>query len=170
MVRRYRRALRSNKDKYSVEHAFGITPSTGWAEIQAPSDSYQTTWNSVLNVVPSTELQGMRKVKHFTLSFSNRDSAEEINGLMVYALVYVPAGYQAQPIILPAQGTTVGLYDGNQFVLSTGVLDFSGGPLRIRCPLSRNLNSGDSIQLILATTTNGGTQINFNVSFAITLQ
>ena len=50
------------------------------------------------------------------------------------------------------------LYEPNQFVMSSGVLDFSGGPLRIRSKLSRNLNSGDRIALALATpATTGGT-------------
>ena len=47
----------------------------------------------------------------------------------------------------PTYGSQLSIYEPNQFVLSRGVLDFTGGPLRIRTPLSRNLNSGDRIQL-----------------------
>ena len=48
--------------------------------------------------------------------------------------------------------------------MSSGVLDFSGGPLRIRSKLSRNLNSGDRIALALATpATTGGTIFRSNI-------
>ena len=80
------------------------------------------------------------------------------------------------------QGTTVGslavgtgtasasLYEPNQFVMACGVADFDGGPLRCVSPISRNLNSGDAIYLVVAnpSTTNGltlDTVIRYAVSF-----
>jgi len=147
----YKRKYKSG-DKYSVEnHAFVITTN-------ASGDGGQI-------VVPSTTLQGMRKVKHLTLSMAAPAGTANLD--VFWALVYVP------------QGTGVGtlnisggdMYEPNQYVMSTGIFDFNGGPLRVHCPLARNLNSGDSIALIIKNSTNVAS-INYHgvVRYAVTLQ
>ena len=173
MVRRYYRRHRSgNRDKYSIENTC-ITASefAQWTTIAAdPEINTQTSFQFVSQVVPSSDVEGMRKVKHLTLSFS---CPSEIK--LLYALVYVPQGYEPNTIRFPALGKGVSLYEPNQYVMSSGVLDFSGGPLRVKTPLSRNLNSGDSIALVLAASgltalpTAGYAPI-VNVQYAITLQ
>ena len=168
MVRRYyRRTPRSNnRDKYSVEQTLISAPAyNAWTEVPA-TDSTKLTRQFSISVIPPTSEQGMRKVKHFTLSFSNAN----MNGApLVYALVYVPEGYDPNPINVPIDGNAISMYEPNQFVISQGIIDTDAGPQRIRSPLSRNLNSGDSIYLIIAATSSAGTPI-ISVKYAITLQ
>nr|QIR82148.1 hypothetical protein [unidentified] len=169
MVRRYRGRPRiSNRDKYSVEHTVCVTPSSNdWTNVAA-TETTQASDQFHYTVVPPTTTEGMRKVKHITLSFSANGEA---GPPLLYALVFVPQGYIPNYIHYPLLGDPGSLYEPNQFVMSCGVLDFSGGPLRIRCPLSRNLNSGDSIHLVLADP-DQGTSVSYtiNATYAITLQ
>lgn len=165
MPRRYRRR-HFNKDKYSVEQTNIVTPNiTNWTQVAASSDFEQASYQFSIQVIPPVMTEGMRKVKHLVASFSN--SADT---LLYYAIVFVPQGYEPQPIHIPAPGNAVNSYAANQFVMSSGVLDFSGGPCRIRSPLSRNLNSGDCIVLILASVQASPTPINSQISYAMTLQ
>jgi len=169
MVRRYRRSYRPNRDKYSVENTIYFTPTAeNWTQLE-DSDNTQASKQVLIPIVPSTDVQGMRKVKHFTLTFSSGEDTR-----VAYALVYVPAGYSPNFVSIPQEGAlNVSLYEPNQYVMSSGILDFTGGPCRIRSPLSRNLNSGDSIALILGVpsgTQNGVPRMSVNVQYAITLQ
>lgn len=148
MPKRWKRAGR--RAKYSIEQTLVHPPITygsgsDWTFVdgdQMQGPSYQ--WN--VTVVEPTTIQGTRKAKHFELSFSVAD----IDDPIAYALVFVPEGYSANPIRVPAPNYYMTLYEPAQYVISQGVLDFSGGPCRIRTPLSRNMNSGDKIVLILA--------------------
>lgn len=145
-----RRYNRSGRDKYSVERSAG-TISVG-------------TTTTTTNVVPATTIQGMRKIKHMEISFSNTNTTLDS---VYWALVYVPQG--TTPNGLQRDGGS--LYEPNQFVIEAGVLDFTGGPLRIRSRLSRNLNSGDSIVLLTSTNvTTSSIEIAYVVKYAITLQ
>ena len=63
------------------------------------------------------------------------------------------------------------MYEPNQFVMNCGVADFSGGPLRFTSPVSRNLNSGDKIVLIMTNNTADTTaHYHYVVRYAVTLQ
>ena len=166
MVRRYRRS--APRDKYSVENTCCITPPiSDWSRIEG-DESTQASNQFKTVIVASNGIEGMRKVKHLTLSFSLPSDNK-----LFFALVYVPSGYEANTLNIPTLGSAVSLYDPNQYVMASGVLDFSGGPCRIRTPLSRNLNSGDSIQLVVASpvleTPNDNT-LSINCQYAITLQ
>ena len=156
----------SNKDKYSVEQTNIITPPPQqWTEVAPANETEQTSYQFAISIIPPTDLEGMRKIKHLTISFSfNADT------VLYYALVYVPQGYQPQTLHVPAQGFAVNSYKANQFVMSSGALDFTGGPCRIRSPLSRNLNSGDSVYLLLGTYTGTTQPVLAQVKYAITLQ
>ena len=162
--RYYKRS--SNRDKYSVEQTNITTPNiTNWTQVPPATDFETTSYQFSIGVIPPIQSEGMRKVKHITASFSN--SADT---LLYYALVFVPQGYEPQTIHIPSSGNAVNNYSANQFVMSSGVLDFSGGPCRIRSPLSRNLNSGDSIWLILGSVLASPTPVNAQISYAMTLQ
>ena len=165
--RRYYRRT-GKKAKYSIEQTMINTPANStWPQFAASLPSLAASRQIGFSVIPPTDVTGMRKVKHFTLSFNGSSDLFPC----AYALVYVPEGYEPQRLNLPEQNYAFPLYDANQFIISSGVLDFSGGPLRIRSPLSRNLNSGDSIYLLLATYE--GVEdftIIANISYAITLQ
>ena len=173
MVRRYyRRYPRSNnRDKYSVEQTIINTPTTSnWTPVPAVEGSTIATKQFAISVIPPTTEQGMRKVKHFTITVANGNASADL----VYALVYVPMGYEPNSLNVPEQGKAISMYEPNQFVISQGVLDFAAGPTRIKSPLSRNLNSGDSIYLILSTGTYESVTSNISyvctVKYAITLQ
>ena len=166
MVRRYyRRRSYVNRDKYSVENTVCTTPSSGsWTSVAATPETQASKQFSV-SVIPPSDIQGMRKVKHLTLSFSSESDTRYL-----FALVYVPEGYDPNFINVPLLGQPGALYEPNQYVMASGTLDFTGGPLRIRTPLSRNLNSGDQIFLILAQTDDRNTAVYLNIQYAITLQ
>ena len=168
MPRKFRRSYRnSNRDKYSIETTSICLPTT-WQELSLPDLS--VTFQTSIPVLQPTDTQGMRKVKHITLSFSCDKNPSPV----WYALVYVPEGYTPNNLQIPQLGYAVSLYEPNQYVMSSGVLDFTGGPLRIRCPLARNLNSGDSIHLVVGMPKSGTSTtiptIISNVQYAITLQ
>ena len=144
---------RGNRDKYSVEQSsFVITLGAGGQEGRV--------------VVPGVDFQGMRKIKHLTVSLA---SVGDTVGSVYWALVYVPAGTSAGTITTSATAA-VPLYEPNQFVMNCGVMDFSAGPVRITSPVSRNLNSGDNVALILASTTSNNFSVNGVVRYAVTLQ
>ena len=166
MPRRYRRRYFGNKDKYSVEQTVINTPNSNSWELLDAVGTLSATRQFVIPVLAPTVTQGMRKVKHFTLTFTSNVDLQP----MAYALVYVPEGYNPQRLNLPNGGFATEMYSANQFVISQGILDFSGGPLRIRSNLSRNLNSGDSIYLILATYDGVEAALVASVKYAITLQ
>ncbi len=169
MPRRYYRRRSANRDKYSIESTILYTsPASGWSRIAGVQGETQTSRQTSSVVVPSIDAQGMRKVKHLSMTFSS-----EADTRVLYALVFVPSGYGVNDIRIPVNGQPGSLYEPNQFVMSSGVLDFSGGPLRLHTPLSRNLNSGDSICIVFATPdseTLGETNLAVNVRYAITLQ
>lgn len=142
----------SGRDKYSVEQQAGA--------LEIPANSQAWTI-----VVPNSAIQGMRKVKHLTISVAHPES--QGIGFSYWALVYVPQG--TTPNTLNLTGTT-GMYEPNQFVMNCGVFDFSAGPVRITSPVSRNLNSGDSIVLIMTNSGSAATNVNYVVKYAITLQ
>ena len=148
--KRYRVA----RDKYSVEQtSFNGSVAVG-----------QTT---SFVIVPPTTLQGMRKVKHLTIN-AVLSSSSSIG--CVWALYYLPQGMTA-----PGLNLTSGqpLVEPNQFVMNTGVFDGEAGPTRISSRLSRNLNSGDQIILLVTpvtTSSSGNVPFTGVVRYAVTLQ
>ena len=175
--RYYGRRQTYNRDKYSVEHTniavpgFSSTSLNGWTAYEA-TDTDLASRQYEINIVPPSDLQGMRKVKHLTISatatYENEAPAIE------YVLVYVPEGYEPQRVRIPnvANGISgISAYDANQYIMSMGILDFNAGPQRIHTRLSRNLNSGDRIMLILVTTQSGlESSMLAQVTYAVTLQ
>ena len=172
MGRRYYRRRVVNRDKYSVEQtAIRSNNLNLWTHVEGGEYTGDSSQWSVA-IVPASSLQGTRKVKHLTFSIANSGTQNEDIPLM-YAIVYVPEGYAPRAIQFPAVDGAISMYEPNQFVMSQGVIDLSAGPTRIRCPLSRNLNSGDSIYLILATSYSNQhptTTYYVSVRYAITLQ
>ena len=175
MPRRYFRRRSANRDKYSIEQTNIVTSATNaWPPVEVPVEdtTRQNSKQFAIPIVNPLDTQGMRKVKHLTVSIANAGAGAESTSLF-YAIVFVPQGYEPQPISYPAAGYAVNNYEANQFVMSSGVLDFSAGPCRIRSPLSRNLNSGDRIYLILAVSSAASsdkTAFSAQVQYAITLQ
>lgn len=156
---KYKRRYRGSRDKYSVEQT----------AVRATVSGATTT---AVTVVPTTTLKGMRKVKHLTVSLSSSVAPTVFQGVY-WCLVFVPEGYNPQAMGIPTtENPSVDLYPANQFVMGSGVIDFDAGPQRISTPLSRNLNSGDSIVLLLrrADASEDSAPIWGVVKYAITLQ
>lgn len=103
-----------------------------------------------LMCVSPSNVQGIRKVKNFTLTISpglyDTESNVNLNFPIRFVLVYVPEGQNASDI---NTGTGINsLYEPNQNVIMSGAF-MANENFRIRSYLSRNLNSGDSIQLLM---------------------
>lgn len=140
---RYARAAAS-RDKYSVENKAVLIRYD-----QAVVSGSDLTGS--FDVVPSTAVEGMRKVKHLTVSLTNTATAAagvaNIDHFPVmWMLFYLPSGVAA-PVVPLGQQVGVDLNAANQFVMASGLADPNAGPIRITTPLARNLNSGDSILL-----------------------
>ena len=90
---------------------------------------------------------------------------------LFWALVYVPQGTTAGALNIATAGATPGsMYEPNQFVMNCGVVDPSAGPIRMSSPISRNLNDGDKITLLIRPTLDGAaTTVSLVVRYAITL-
>ena len=118
-------------------------------------------------------LKGMRKVKHLTCNLTQvvtgGSGGAESN--LFWALVYVPQGTTAGALNVATAGATPSsMYEPNQFVMNCGVIDPTAGPIRIYSPISRNLNDGDKISLLIRPTLDGAaTIISLCVRYAITL-
>ena len=144
--RRYYRSGVGGRDKYCVRQEAGqiVTSSAGggYAVIVDPAD-----------------VEGMRKVKHINISLASSTTAN-----MYWAIVYVPSGSTVQALS-PSTGT---FYPTPQYVMSCGVWDHDSGPNRIYSRLSRNLNPGDAIYLVVQA--NANSAFNYCATYAITLQ
>lgn len=109
-------------------------------------------------IVPSTTMQGTRKVKNINLKVVAQGNDSSIVG----AIVYVPEG--TDPSSLATQLDSQSLYEPNQNVIMSFLIppscerDASGDPTHVFSPntinlstrLARNLSSGDSIVIIFA--------------------
>ena len=82
-----------------------------------------------------------------------------------------PQGTTAGALNVATAGATPSsMYEPNQFVMNCGVIDPTAGPIRIYSPISRNLNDGDKISLLIRPTLDGAaTIISLCVRYAITL-
>ena len=152
--RPYKRARYAKRDKYSVQQK----------AVELATTSTDTTTKA--EIVPGSDIEGMRKIKHLTVSCSS----EADSGSFYWALVYVPQGTVPGNINVGATGAS-GMYEPNQFVMNCGVVDPSAGPIRFTSPVSRNLNDGDSIYLLIRNTSNSiAVTYSCVVRYAITLQ
>lgn len=154
MPRYYRRRYKTKNNK--------------WEQVQVVSYCYlHQNRQTTAVVVPADLSNGVRCAKHLKITLTtpyqglaDQGNINIANSLTFYwALVYVPQGYDPQEINIPQQiNSSTPLYDANQYIMSSGVATITTQPVTVRTPLSRNLNSGDSIHLIfysLAAGTSG---------------
>ena len=151
--RPYKRPRYGKATKYSVQQKA--------VELTTVND----TSTAKVEIVPGTDVEGMRKVKHLTVTVA----PEITDGANFYwALVYVPQG--TTPGDINISGTlSTGMYEPNQFVMNCGVVDPNAGPIRFTSPIARNLNDGDAIYMLVRNTTGGTQQYNCVVRYAISL-
>lgn len=159
---RYRKRRRYNKkNKYNIETNPGIITTAQWL-----SPTVETGFNFSYNavVVPSSSVEGVRKVKNLTISLAYSTNSTINQRTIYWALVYVPEG--TVPNYLNSSGD---LYQPSQWVLSSGILNTIQGKSRIYTPLAKNLNKGDSIYLCLGTEGSPTTvpQAPYNISYLV---
>jgi hypothetical protein len=96
-------------------------------------------------IIAATQVQGMRKAKNFTLKLSVPVP------LCLYALVvFVPQGTAPSHANSGTPLNPSSLYEPNQhLIMSTIVQPNMTSPIILRSSLARNLNSGDTLQLII---------------------
>ena len=146
MPRRYRRrrtyAL-SKRVRYSNE-----TYAAGAVVQWAKANLYKST------LIAGTNVLGTRKCKNFTLTLCLKSTADspDFTIPMYFALVFVPEGTEASA---PHVGGTIennilqatSFYEPNQNVIFQGLVDHNQ-VYKFKTRLARNLNAGDTIQLI----------------------
>ena len=153
--RAYRRGRYGSRDKYSVhQKAFSFTAQA------SPTTTAQL-------IVPSSATEGMRKVKHLTVNLT--PILDQDGGQIWWALVYVPQGTTAGSIQLATTAALSDMYEPNQYVMNCGIVDPTAGPIRFSSPISRNLNNGDAIVLLVRHTLGGNMDIRGTCRYAITL-
>ena len=143
MPRRYRRrSYRISRPLKAVKYS---------AETYAAASNAQFAANSLYKstAIPQTDVLGTRKCKNFTLTICTK-STQVIP--MYFALVFVPQGTEASQLHVGdqiAEGvlTPASYYEPNQNVIIQGFVD-NAQVYRFKTRLARNLNSGDTIQLI----------------------
>lgn len=158
----YRRSFRRS---YRRSYSRPVQPVRYSNETYNVTFQYQwaaTPTTASVTMIPASEVQGLRKTKNFTLNISqspttNAEGVVQFASSFIYALVYVPAGTTANAITIGSGNAAASLYEPNQNVICSGVCDSASGQLRISSRLARNLNSGDSVALILRPTQTSGT-------------
>ena len=144
--RAYRRGRYGSRDKYSVhQKAFSFTAQA------SPTTTAQL-------IVPSSATEGMRKVKHLTVNLT--PILDQDGGQIWWALVFQ----------LATTAALSDMYEPNQYVMNCGIVDPTAGPIRFSSPISRNLNNGDAIVLLVRHTLGGNMDIRGTCRYAITLQ
>lgn len=120
-------------------------------------------------LVSAAQIQGTRKVKNMTLSIST----SQISVPILCTVIYVPQGTEAGSLSINPSGgpNPSSLYEPNQNVIMQFVLNpvYANGEgscvQRFKTRLARNLDSGDSIKLVMAPSTALAADLdNFKVS------
>lgn len=143
MPRRYRRkSYRISRPLKAVKYS-----SETYAAANSTTFAANTLYKST--AIPQTDVLGTRKCKNFTLTICTK-SSEVIP--MYFALVFVPQGTTASNLNVGDQIdagvlTPASYYEPNQNVILQGFVD-AAQVYRFKTRLARNLNSGDTIQLI----------------------
>nr|QIR82187.1 capsid protein [unidentified] len=150
MPRRYYKRARTARKKYSIQQKAVSFEATASATTQ-------------VEIVPATTVEGMRKVKHITVSCASSDEYS-----IYWAIVYVPQGTTPGVLNIATSGADTSLYEPNQFVMNCGVCDPSAGPIRFYSPIARNLNDGDRIILLISHRASVSPRIDALVRYAIT--
>ena len=115
MPRRYGKRPRYNRDKYSFEQTNFLSPTEdNWTLVETEDEALSNSRQWYIPLINPTTINGMRKVKHLTITLSNYTSDAN---LLFYAIVFVPDGYSPQPIQFPSANHAINNYSANQFVM-----------------------------------------------------
>nr|QYM90080.1 hypothetical protein [Po-Circo-like virus] len=153
MPRRYTRSGRYTRRVKTVKYSNETYNYTG--TLIQNNAAVKGNWYQTL--ITAIDQQGVRKCKNFELSltggaFLPQAGGEGIQSPIFYALVYVPQGTDPSNINIGSPDAPASLYEPNQNVIMSGVWpgDLTA-PFVKKTRLARNLNSGDSIALVLAS-------------------
>ena len=140
MARRYRRTGRYSRRLKTVKYSNETMCSSG--DLAAGE-----AWP----MIAATTVQGMRKCKNFELKIvMHSQAAEPEDHSIVSALVYVPENTTPGNILLGTGTAASNLYQPSQNIIMSGYVKPGLNNVTInRTRLARNLNQGDSIQLLL---------------------
>jgi hypothetical protein len=123
-------------------------------------------------VVAASTAQGVRKVKNPTLRIVT--NAPSPATPLLWALVYSPQGFPTSALKLTSStggDAPVSIFEPNQNVIMSGWLNALGShdPVTFRSGLTRNLDSGDQIFLLLANPSSSDitVAIAFSLNYAI---
>lgn len=135
---RYRRSRRYyRKNKFNVE--------TRPISFTTPQNQENGLYQNQIQIVPPSTTEGVRKVGKFTVSL-------EIDvGILYWALVYIPEGATTSALF----PSSTELFVPSAYVLSSGVNGSTNGVIRISSRLWKNLNAGDRIFLLTASSRPG---------------
>ena len=109
------------------------------------------------NVVPASTTQGTRTVSNFDITVPTPFGSSSGVSEVYWALVYCPQGETVNSLFAASGSPEGSLYEPNQYVLASGISDSSAGPIRIKSRMSRKLQSGDFISLVIGTTVQSST-------------
>jgi hypothetical protein len=145
MPRRFRRYARTARTVRPVRYSNETVSGTAGGAINAGA-----TVGTVL--LAPINAQGVRKLKNPTLRIAM--TAPTPPWPILWALVYVPEGFPAEALKLDYGGVNTlppSLFEPNQNLIMSGVMPSTGTaePITYRSRLARNLNSGDSISLLV---------------------
>jgi hypothetical protein len=144
MPRRFRRYARSARTVKPIRYSNETVSGTTGGGLAAGA-----TYHVI--VVPGVPGPGVRKVKNPTLrlAMSQPNPAFPI----LWALVYVPEGFPDTALKLDygVSDNPPSLFEPNQNLIMAGVMPATGAaePITYRSRIARNLNSGDSIHLLV---------------------
>ena len=140
MARRYRR--RSRRPYKTVKYSNETYNFQDDANFSTQGEVVQLTSKLVKN----EGMQGMRKAKNFTLQIVTNATFP-----IYFALVYSPSQVPLGKINFGSATSPLSIYEPNQNVIISGLIGVGQNQQTWRTRLARNLNSGDSIQIIFAT-------------------
>lgn len=140
MARRYRRTGRYSRRLKTVKYS---NETASWGG--------DINGGTAITMVAGAQIQGMRKCKNFELKLSVGASSDiaPSNAAIAYALVYVPENTSPHQLNFGTDSSASNLYTPDQNVIMSGTCNLNGAVTINRTRLARNLNSGDSIALII---------------------
>lgn len=161
--------LRKRRPKYKLQRYSNETMVVG-TDLTVPNAGGNPA-AELREVIINTDVQGMRKVKNFTVQIMSPAPVP-----VQWALIYIPEGTanNVNGQGLPNNNNPVSLYEPNQNVIMSGILLNSNVPMIRRTRLARNLNSGDMIALTISAVHGNGNvptvyavyaQVNYAISF-----
>ncbi len=144
-IRRPLRTIKYSNETFNFNAALNI-PANSNPTYQSP-------------IVLDTNIGGTRKIKNLSLSIMAYSRNNDWAIPFVFAVIYYPeqTGQEIKPPVLNVGGTIndqaiepLSIYEPNQNVIMSGFIPTSSNtPVTFRSRLARNLNSGDTVLLLL---------------------